>query len=196
MIIPIEMDEPKNELSMEESGKSEATEEVVDMGPVEAEAETVLPKKETDYLEPLQRLKAEFDNYRKRVEREKDEFFAYAKGRVIQKLLPVLDDLDRMVQFNKGQGDAPAADNSACAALASGIELIHQKTKTILLSEGLEEINPAGKPFDPAFHEAIGMIDADPQQDGLVMDELERGYLLQGKLLRPSRVRVGKAKEN
>lgn len=195
MIIPIDTDESKNEPSLDEVKVSQATEQVVDVGPTESDADSVLSKKDTDYLEQLQRLKAEFDNYRKRVEKEKEEFFAYAKGRVIVNLLPVLDDLHRMVQYSKGQADAPAVDNPACSALASGIELIYQKTKTILLSEGLEEINPVGKPFDPDIHEAIGLIDTDPQQDGLVMEELERGYLLQGRLLRPSRVRVGKSKK-
>ena len=186
MEIPIEIEDSKNEHPLEEAEESQPTEQVVDIGPSESEPEPETLKAENPYLDQLQRLKAEFDNYRKRVEKEKDEFFAYAKGRVIQNLLPVLDDLDRMIQHSKGQADP----------LATGIELIHQKMKAVLLNEGLEEIDPAGKPFDPAFHEAIGLIDADLRQDGLVMEELERGYMLQGRLLRPSRVRVGKAKEN
>jgi molecular chaperone GrpE len=67
--------------------------------------------------------------------------------------------------------------------------------KGILLSEGLEEINPVGRDFDPVFHEALGTLDTVPEKDGQVMDELEKGYLLQGRLLRPSKVRVGKARE-
>jgi molecular chaperone GrpE len=195
MIIPIKADEPKKDHYADESVNSEAAEQVVDVGPTEPEPEPAAQTKDADYLDQLLRLKAEFDNYRKRVEREKDDFYAYARGRVIQNLLPILDDLDRMVHFNKGRGNAGENGDSAFVALVKGLDLIHQKTKTLLLGEGLEEINPAGKPFDPAFHEAIGIVETDPQQDGVVMEELERGYLLQGKLLRPSRVRVGKARE-
>jgi molecular chaperone GrpE len=194
MIIPIETDETQSQPSLDRDMNSEATEEVVDVGPMESDEDSDSSKKDAEYLEQLQRLKAEFDNYRKRVEKEKEEFFSYAKGRVIQNFLPVLDDLDRMVQHGRDREDAAA--DPECSALVSGIELIHQKTKKILTSEGLEEIDPAGKPFDPAFHEAIGVIDTDAERDGLVLEELERGYLLRGKLLRPSRVRVGKTREN
>jgi molecular chaperone GrpE len=186
MEIPIEIEDSKNEHPLEEAEESQPTEQVVDIGPSESEPEPETLKAENPYLDQLQRLKAEFDNYRKRSDKEKQEFYAFAKGRVFQTLLPVLDDLDRMAQHGKGPEDP----------LATGIELIRQKMKAILLSEGLEEINPEGTPFDPAFHEAIGLIDADLRQDGLVMEELERGYMLQGRLLRPSRVRVGKFKEN
>jgi molecular chaperone GrpE len=143
------------------------------------------PDAESAALDQLRRMKAEFDNYRKRVEKEKSEYYSIAKGKVISGLLPVLDDLERMAVFTRGmQGE-----------FASGVELIFQKMRSVLSSEGLEEIAPVGRPFDPEFHEAIESVEADPERDGLVIDEFQRGYLLQGRLLRPSRVRVGKRKE-
>lgn len=193
MEIPIETEDPTAEPAADASDSTHANEEVIDVGPMESEQESEpMPGrgssgagKEIDYLDQLQRMKAEFDNYRKRTEKEKQEFYTFAKGRVIQNLLPVLDDLDRMVQHGKGHGHS----------LFTGIELIRQKMKGILLSEGLEEINPVGRDFDPVFHEALGTLDTVPENDGQVMDELEKGYLLQGRLLRPSKVRVGKAGE-
>jgi molecular chaperone GrpE len=127
------------------------------------------------------RLKAEFDNYRKRIDREKEGLHAILKAKVIFDLLPVLDDLSRMAEFTRGEANH----------LAAGIQLIQRKMKSILNGEGLEELQPIGKPFDPLHHEALGMVDAGPEQEGIVLEELEKGYLLQGRLLRPSRVRVG-----
>jgi len=137
--------------------------------------------REAEYLDQLQRLKAEFDNYRKRIEKEKEEYFSLAKGKVIRNLLPVMDDLERMVQYSKGKSDH----------LATGIGLVFQKMRSIFNCEGLEEIAPISKPFDPAFHEAIGIVQSGPDKNGLVVEECERGYLLDGRLLRPSKVRVG-----
>ena len=176
----------RKDSSLNEAEGTPADEQMVDVGPIETRPEPALSKNGIDYLDQLQRLKAEFDNYRKRMEKEKQDYYTYAKGRVIQNLLPVLDDLDRMAHHGKGPVDP----------MAAGIELIHQKMKAVLLKEGLEEINPVGKAFDPAFHEALGVVSVVTDQDGRVMEELERGYLLQGRLLRPSRVMVGKAKED
>jgi molecular chaperone GrpE len=152
----------------------------------ETEPKTALqPETETIYLDQLRRMKAEFDNYRKRVEREKADYYSLARGKVISSMLPVLDDLERMVGYTRGmEGE-----------FASGIELIQQKMRAVLASEGLEDIGPVGRPFDPEYHEAIESVEAGPDKEGLVIEELQRGYLLQGRLLRPSRVRVGKRKE-
>jgi molecular chaperone GrpE len=148
---------------------------ITSQDPVETDTESL-------YLDQLRRMKAEFDNYRKRVEREKSEFFGLARGKVISGMLPVLDDLERMAGHVRGQK----------GEFASGVELILQKMKAALSSEGLEDIGSEGRPFDPEFHEAIEMVAAGPEQDGIVIEELQRGYTLHGRLLRPSRVRVGK----
>lgn len=134
-----------------------------------------------EILDQLLRLQAEFDNYRKRIQREQEALYSTLKGKIILNLLPVLDDLDRMVRYTQNLDDP----------LANGIELIYQKMKTILNNEGLVEINPVGKPFDPLLHEAIETMECEEGKEGLVLEELEKGYLLEGKLLRASRVRVG-----
>jgi molecular chaperone GrpE len=104
MEIPIDIEEEKTKPAADPAESEHSDEQVVDVGPMESGPESVSmneresPGKEIDYLNQLQRMKAEFDNYRKRTEKEKQEFYTYAKGRVIQNSLPVLDDLDRMVQ--------------------------------------------------------------------------------------------------
>jgi molecular chaperone GrpE len=184
MEIPVEITSHMEDKPADIQADSQVTE--VDTGNASKETKPEVSNLESEYLDQLRRLKAEFDNYRKRTDREKEEFYAYAKGRVIQNMLPILDDMDRIFKYSKSQEDH----------LTTGIELIYQKMRAILLNEGLEEIDPVGKPFDPVVHEALGVVDTESEKDGFVMEELERGYLLQGKLLRPSRVRVGRHQEN
>ncbi|MDM7925308.1 MAG: nucleotide exchange factor GrpE [bacterium] len=185
MRIPIEILGPDGKPLVEKAGKPSESERNTEEAMAASREPTAPaePDVESLYLDQLRRLKAEFDNYRKRVEKEKSEFFGMAKGRVITGLLPVLDDLERMAMFAK----------SAEGDFASGVELIFQKMKAALSSEGLSEIKSVGQPFDPEFHEAIETVACVPEQDGMVVEELQRGYTLQGRLLRPSRVRVGKS---
>lgn len=185
MRIPIEILGPDGKPLVEKTGKSSESERNTEEARASSQEPSAQaePDVESLYLDQLRRMKAEFDNYRKRVEKEKSEFFSLAKGKVISGLLPVLDDLERMAVFAK----------SAEGEFSSGVELIFQKMKAALSSEGLEEIGPVGHPFDPEFHEAIEMVACPPEQDGMVVEELQAGYTLQGRLLRPSRVRVGKS---
>jgi molecular chaperone GrpE len=176
MDIPVEIKNHENERS--EENTREPGQDAKQEAAAPADPEAV-------YLDQLRRLKAEFDNYRKRVERERAEVHAVARGKVIAGMLPVLDDLERMVGYTRGmEGE-----------FASGVELIWQKMRSVLSAEGIEEIGPVGRPFDPELHEAIEIVETGPENEGLVVEELQRGYRLQGRLLRPSRVRVGRAKE-
>jgi molecular chaperone GrpE len=133
-------------------------------------------------LEQLQRLQAEFSNYKKRTEKERDQLYLLAKGDMISKILPVLDDFERMLAHHENH------DQIQC----EGIKLIVNKLKKILAAEGLEEIQPIGKPFDPDLHEAVGIEHTDEEHENLVLEEWRKGYQYQGKLLRPSHVKVGK----
>ncbi len=133
-------------------------------------------------LEQLQRLQAEFSNYKKRTEKERDQLYLLAKGDMILKILPVLDDFERMFAHHENH------DQIQC----EGIKLIVNKLKKILAEEGLEEIQPVGKQFDPDLHEAVGIEHTDEKHENLVLEEWRKGYQYQGKLLRPSHVKVGK----
>jgi len=138
-----------------------------------------------EYLDHLQRLQSEFSNYKKRVDKEREELFSTAKGELVLKLLPVLDDLERMLDHYEEYGECN------CDA----VKLIYQNLVKILTDEGLEKIAAVGEQFDPEFHEAVGVEETDSEQEDLVLEEWQKGYLFGGKLLRPSRVKVGKSKK-
>jgi molecular chaperone GrpE len=127
------------------------------------------------------RLAAEFDNYRKRTERERAEQYARAQGELVKRLLEPIDDLERVSDYT----DATAA------VLLEGVQLVEKKLLQNLQAAGLETIDPAGQPFDPNAMEAVGVVATeDSTQDGLVADVFQKGYRFSGQLVRPARVRV------
>lgn len=130
------------------------------------------------------RLYAEFDNYKRRVAKERIELMQSAGKEVIANLLPVLDDLDRALKaFETATEVAP---------IQEGVSLVTQKLKNTLTSQGLKEMESIGKPFDADLHEAITNVPA-PSDDlkGKVIDEIEKGYFLHDKVLRHAKVVVG-----
>ena len=145
----------------------EEVEQVVD--PL-AEAE----KQRDEYLDALQRLKAEFDNYRKRVARERAALAAHASERLVRELVPVLDDLERAIAH---EGD-----------IDEGVRLIHRALAEALAKEGLAEIGTDGK-FDPHTQEALLSQPSDAEE-GTVIQVLQKGYKLGDRVLRPARVVV------
>lgn len=141
-----------------------------------------LAREKLELLDRLARLQAEFDNARKRASREQQEFKEYAVANAITPLLPILDSLDRAVHFE----DASAAD------LHEGVELISKQLHDALGKLGLQVVHAKGEPFDPHQHQAIEMVETDEVPDGYVFDELQPGYKLKDRLLRPAMVRVAK----
>jgi molecular chaperone GrpE len=130
------------------------------------------------------RLAAEFDNYRKRVDRERVDSRVRAQSELAGRLLDTLDDLERVVQY---------ADASTADALLQGVQLVERKLRQTLESAGLETIDADGAPFDPNSMEAVAMVATDSiEEDDTVSDVFQRGYSFQGTLLRPARVRVKK----
>jgi molecular chaperone GrpE len=142
-----------------------------------------LAREKAELLDRLARLQAEFDNARKRSSREQQEFREYAVANAITPLLPILDSLDRAVHFE----DASAAD------LHAGVELISKQLLDALGKLGLRVVHAQGEPFDPHQHQAIEMVETDEVPDGHVFDELQPGYKLKDRLLRPAMVRVAKS---
>ena len=131
------------------------------------------------------RLAADFDNYRKRVERDRGEQIARGQTVLIQRLLDVLDDLERVAHH--------ADPNVSAQALAQGVELVERKFKQVLESAGLEAVDAAGARFDPQTMEAVASVPADaPEDDDMVNDVFQKGYRFNGVLIRPARVRVRK----
>jgi molecular chaperone GrpE len=137
-----------------------------------------LAQKERDeYLDALQRLKAEFDNYRKRVARDQQELAARAHERLVKELVPILDDLERALE-------AAAAHEEA--TLEEGVRLVHRSLADALAKEGLSEIEADGK-FDPHTQEALLSQPSDAEE-GTVIQVLQKGYKLGDRVLRPARV--------
>jgi molecular chaperone GrpE len=132
------------------------------------------------------RAAAELDNYRKRVAREKEELARYTSERVVSALLPVLDNLERAIDAAQKHG----ADN---ASLLDGITQVYSQFRRSLVEFGLQEVTAnAGHPFDPSLHEAVSHIESGEHPEGHVVEQLQRGYKLADRLLRPARVVVSK----
>ena len=130
------------------------------------------------------RLWSEFDNYRKRSARERVEFSKTAASDTFTAILPVLDDFDRAAKAMENAEDI--------AVVKEGMQLIYHKFRSILISKGLEEMNAQGETFDADFHEAITSIPSpDDSMKGKVVDEVEKGYSLNGKVIRFAKVVVG-----
>jgi molecular chaperone GrpE len=141
--------------------------------------ETAAQCESDQYLDQLQRLQAEFENYRKRIQRREEQMTDEIRSEVCKQLLPVVDDMERAL--------AHAGEEEA---LRSGLEMIYDSFISILTTMGLEVIEATGRPFDPRIHEAV-MVEVDPQAQGeTVTEELQKGYLFQEKLLRPAKVKV------
>lgn len=153
--------------------------------PPEAVGPAELARQRDECQDRLLRMTAEFDNFRKRVDRERRDLAETAGADLITDLLPVLDDLERALQ-------APAATEEA-EAYRKGLEIIHKQWLDALRKRGVTPIEAVGQEFDPRYHEAIAHEASDAHRDGEIIDEVRRGYLLRERLLRASMVRVAKA---
>ena len=136
-----------------------------------------LTRQRDEYLDALQRLKAEFDNYRKRVARDQQELAARAHERLVKELVPVLDDLERALE---------AASQHEEAKLEEGVALVHRSLADLLTREGLAEVPTEGR-FDPHLQEAL-LSQPSEADEGTVIQVLQKGYLLGDRVLRPARV--------
>jgi len=154
----------------------ETTDEVVEQPDPLAE----VTRERDDYLDALQRLKAEFDNYRKRAAREQTDLISRAAERLVKELLPVLDDLERALA---------AAEEHEEAKLEEGVRLVHRSLADALRKEGLAEIETDGQ-FDPHVHEALLSQPDDEKESGQILDVLQKGYRIGDRVVRPARVIV------
>lgn len=137
-----------------------------------------------EYLDHLQRLQAEFDNYRKRMQRASEDLRLRAAEAVVESLLPVVDNLGRALE---------AADQHEESQLIAGLRLVAEQLRGTLAGHGLVELDVAlGAVFDPAVHEAVLTQESESEEEGTVLQVLERGYLLHGRLLRPAKVIVAR----
>jgi molecular chaperone GrpE len=181
------MTDKKKHKSEEEVTKSQPAAETAPAAenPLKAEMEALQVRlaesesKISEYKDGWARSQAEFQNYRKRIERDNELTYASMKGDIIKKVLPALDDLERALQ------NRPAEN-----AWASGIELIARKLQNILESEGVKRIEARGAAFDPNFHEAITHEPSEEVESEHIIDVVQDGYMLGERVIRPALVRV------
>ena len=151
----------------------------------------VTAQKERDaYKEQFLRAVADFDNYRKRIERERRELSEYAAADVLLELLPIIDNFERALSAS---APGTTADRPAeCDAFYRGVELIHKQMLDLLRKRGVSRIDALGADFDPNIHQAVIHEPSEEHREGEVMQELQPGYKLGDRLLRPSMVKVAK----
>jgi molecular chaperone GrpE len=152
--------------------------------PEEVDELTAVARERDEYLDALQRLKAEFDNYRKRVARDQHDLAARAHERLMRELVPVLDDLERALE---------AAEEHEGAKLEEGVRLVHRSLADLLAREGLVAVETEGK-FDPHSQEAL-LAQPSEEEEGTVIQVLQKGYKLGDRVLRPARVVISQGRD-
>lgn len=178
-----------------ETEKKENAEAAEPLAPLEAA--TITPEqleelkaraaKADEHWDRLLRTAADFENFKKRAARERQEGIRFANESLIEKLVPVLDNFDQAMAAAAQVGTADSA-----TSLQAGIAMILQQLKTVLKEAGLEEIDATGRPFDPNWHEAVSQKETTEVPDGYVVQQLRKGYKLRDRLLRPAGVVVAR----
>ncbi len=178
------MEETEEDLELTEQETPETTE------PEEAPAQETKP----DYYEQFVRLSADFENFRKRTEREKAAFLSYGKKELAEKLLPSYEILLKQnEELNKNEALKKASNE--LKNIVSGMQMLLTEMQKAFRSEGIEKMDVLNKPYDPSTQEVVAMVAADKKQDGIVLQEVQMGFMLDGKVLRPARVIVGQHNE-
>ncbi|MCZ8518695.1 MULTISPECIES: nucleotide exchange factor GrpE [Paenibacillus] len=162
-----------------ESGETEAAEAGQDAVNLEIEG---LKKQLEEQQGRALRAQADFDNFRRRTQKEKEDFAKYASLKLIEQLLPVVDNFERAM--------AASRDNKDYDALIKGVDMIFRQLDGVLANEGLKPMETVGTPFNPEFHQAIMQVESEEHEEGTVVEEVQKGYLLKDKVLRPAMVKV------
>lgn len=143
--------------------------------------------KAAEHWDRLLRNTADFENYKKRAARERQDAIKFANEGLMQKLIPVMDN------FEAALNSLQTAGGDSAQSLLTGVGMIYQQLKSVLTEAGLEEVDSQGKPFDPNLHEAVSQAESTDFPEGHVMQQLRKGYRLRERLLRPATVIVAKA---
>jgi molecular chaperone GrpE len=173
--------QPEENLNDEPLGEETGVEDVADLKQALAEEKA---RAETN-LAGWQRAQADFTNYKRRAEQDREEFTRFANASLMSSLLPVLDDLDRALE--------QVPPRLAKTPWVDGVRLIARKLRSTLEAQGLKPIEALGKPFDPTLHEAVRQ---DKGEEGMVIAEMNKGYTLHDRVIRPSMVVVGNGEDS
>jgi molecular chaperone GrpE len=175
--------EVNTEHTEQQQGQQENTETLPQADIIAEPVATDWEAKYNEANDKYLRLYSEFDNYRRRSARERIDLVATAGADTLKDILPVIDDFERGLKNMETVADV--------LALREGVELIYNKLKNTLQGKGLEEMKAAGQPFDADIHEAITQVQAGEDMIGKVVEELEKGYYLHGKVVRFAKVIIG-----
>ncbi|MFC5405142.1 nucleotide exchange factor GrpE [Cohnella soli] len=157
--------------------------EQIEQAPADAAAQIAeLQRQADDYHSRYLRGQADFDNFRRRTLKEKEELSQYASLKLITQMLPVLDNFQRALQTG-----AEAADTGS---FAKGVDMIYRQLFQVLEAEGLKEMDAVGQPFDPEHHQAIMQVESEEYEEGIVVEAVQTGYWLKDKVIRPAMVKV------
>ena len=178
------MEDNRDQTISEEAVASSDPTTLPDTGPGPAIDIDEIQRQRDEYYDLLLRKTAEFDNYRKRIDRERQSVSEAAAADLLGELLPLVDDLERALRADAGTEGADA--------YRRGVELIHRQLVEILRKRGVRPIEALGADFDPHFHQAVAHDTVEGRREGEVIEEFRRGYMLGDRLLRPSMVKVAK----
>ena len=187
LIVDENEDEQAEETNSPEDQETEPQQQQDPLAALQAQIDTMTQERATLY-DQLLRRQAEFENYRRRVDRERGETYTRARAEVLLELLPVIDNFERaLASLENSGGDAES--------LRHGVELIHKQFKDALTKFGLEPVESVGQTFDPHVHEAVTIEPTDKHKENTIIEEFQRGYKLGEKLLRPAKVKVASSPE-
>ncbi len=170
--------ETENLEQTEQSTEQETEEAAV----IEDQRIVELTKLAEEHQQKYLRAQADFDNFRRRTLKEKEELGQYASMKLLGQLLPVVDNFDRAI--------AAAASGGDYDSLVKGVDMIFRQLGQTLEQEGLKAMNVVGEPFNPEFHQAIMQVESEEHEEGIIVEEVQKGYMLKDKVLRPAMVKV------
>lgn len=175
------IDNEEQQAHTNESTSEQAGEEFVEQSASDAriaELERQVEEHQQRYL----RAQADFDNFRRRTAKEREELAQYATMKLITQLLPVVDNFERAI--------SAAKQNNDFEALSKGVDMVSRQFGQILEQEGLKPMESVGEPFNPEYHQAVMQEQSADHEEGIVLEELQKGYMLKDKVLRPAMVKV------
>jgi molecular chaperone GrpE len=174
-----EMNEISSDTATLVEDEAETEAQAVDAHSIEIEA---LRKLADENHERYMRAQADFDNFRRRSRLEKEDFAKYASVKLIEQLLPIVDNFERALAASRQAKDLDA--------LLKGIEMTAKQLDQVLEQEGLKAIETVGEPFNPEFHQAIMQVESEAHEEGIIVEEIQKGYILKDKVIRPAMVKV------
>ncbi|OGX61644.1 MAG: nucleotide exchange factor GrpE [Paenibacillus sp. RIFOXYA1_FULL_44_5] len=173
---------PGTEMTEENPNIEQAQAEQAEQAdPVQEELEQLRILSNENYQRFL-RTQADFDNFRRRSRQEKEEYLKYASLKLIEQLLPVVDNFSRALSTAQGTQDYDS--------LLRGVDMIYRQLEQALVQEGLTPLETVGQAFNPEFHQAVIQVESEEHEEGIVIEELQKGYMLKDKVLRPAMVKV------